>query len=1850
MASSGICYRVLQQLLMLLLLGVLISVPYAAHGKGIHVTVEASWNETSLLQEGCEWAGRNFGARAFYSCVEAVWGTHRTSADGAAAAPANSSSGVTARYSTQQAQYSAVREVVQTLLETQLADTPALFEMEMAARVYSPAVEAHYAAAVQALSEVATVASPVGDEEPNEPTSECPCGEPFAVIYTRAGVSDGSVHPYHVCSAAALKATLRTLTKDCQQSQCEHSNATGAEDPSSSFVFSSAQLTSVQDVSLPRLDYRYPSFAAASDVAVVVVLYGLLGSPVTRELHEAAVQAATQGEGGRPVASTSVAYFFRHLPVSPTRLCGAHSVAEAATWHADGQQAALLRVQWDVPLAVQGYGVTVDIKNREYKVLDEKAAAQQKAKEEAEGTNAAQSAGRNGASPPVDQADHVVGGFYVQRLKQRYPHLAMPLNELATVMEEEVGSSDMKVDFDVWELQSIGLAATQYIREVENSSRRLHVLHDVVNRFPMYAAALSRIAAQPDRYTVVQKTLASVRPRLPPGASALFVDGWRVEEKDLSLFGVLDALRADEVLSHHVKRVLTTRVVPRTDGEANEGPAAAGGGESSAVSAVRVEPAMLERVSSYVKHAARRAVDANGANSASDSAFAIPDSHVVWLNDVETEERFEGMSKQLKTFFTQTPGVIPFPRRNLLNYVFIWNPLLKSHLQMLTMIYRFNQQGLLARYGLLLLDPVWSPEITPEGGMTPAGSTVHSAGGGVPSFSHDVFAISALAYHLVASGQPERLLEVLMQLLQAAAAVPGKVGVIPSHTVQQVCHLAAKTMLEVRLDELMGSVDFVNHYHETQAMLRRFPMTSYPASLLNGVVFDPFGGQFNGELQYEVLRLRNWVASGALRDDMGNLYAAILQLRGAADHLQPALLRPPQTMLWSTTHALVAYVADAPYLYSPAYAFDVPSLTLLVTLPCRTTVATLRQLQTVLSALQACAEVTDENDPFYAVCRRLRASVVVCPAVATVTQGEDASSGHPAVYDPASVSDYVVVLLRQMIQRDVAETRRASTLQRYVTHLLKAVSISPTAPSQSHPRCNGTLCRAAVAAALAHDPLPADLQVHDSAVVDADYALRHRSGVHDFWAALEAAGPVSDVNVTLVTNGRVVRMDDTFTARDVLEAARQALPMTVAIEEAVLKVNFAEMDVVGAYGGSSNSSRFTPEEIDNAFYSGKIACLTSVFTHEVGRHEAAKSASSLMREEALFATPEDRKKLRAVLFTVNNTPTSSTSGGAATNDAAAPAAGSGEVLHEMTAVVDPSSRDAQLIVSLASYLMQTPLRLRLTVLLNPSMDVKFPIRDFYEYVASATLLFDASTGRVVAPAATFAQLPTTALLTLGVEEPPTWTVFSQEASEDLDNILLSRLPPGTLFVFAAYRMHSILVTGDTTDVHTGAPPDGLPLSLTPAPHTSSGAAYSRSTDTQVMANQHGYYQLQAAPGVWYLSVKPGPVAAAYCIETIGTRSLSSCADSKTDINFTQGQRIPIVVNSFSGRYLSLQVRHTPVSTRTAAGRGGQPGEEREEDVHDILQRMASAVTHKWPPPWSSRGAKPQPPVKPTLNIFSVASGHLYERFLRMMFYSVHKTSSDKYGANTTRIKFWVIENFLSPQFKRYIPLLAAELGFEVGFVTYRWPWWLPRQTEKQRKIWAYKILFLDVIFPLDVDRIIFVDADQTAQADLHELYNMDIGRSPVAMTPFCQTYRNEDTVRFRFWEHGFWVDHLKGKPYHISAIFLVDLRQFRAMLAGDRYRSTYANLAGDPNSLSNLDQDLPNYLQASIPIFSLPEQWLWCETWCSAKSKSRAKTIDLCNNPLTKMPKLDNAKMVIPGWEDLDNKLQNLSDSLMSLS
>jgi len=65
-----------------------------------------------------------------------------------------------------------------------------------------------------------------------------------------------------------------------------------------------------------------------------------------------------------------------------------------------------------------------------------------------------------------------------------------------------------------------------------------------------------------------------------------------------------------------------------------------------------------------------------------------------------------------------------------------------------------------------------------------------------------------------------------------------------------------------------------------------------------------------------------------------------------------------------------------------------------------------------------------------------------------------------------------------------------------------------------------------------------------------------------------------------------------------------------------------------------------------------------------------------------------------------------------------------------------------------------------------------------------------------------------------------------------------------------------------------------------------------------------------------------------------------------------------------------------------------------------------------------------------------------------------------------------------------------------------------------------------------------------------------------------------------------------------------------------------------------------------VPIKSLPQDWLWCETWCSKETLKTAKSIDLCNNPLTKEPKLSAARRIVTEWTDYDEEMNRLREQI----
>ncbi|CAG0894843.1 unnamed protein product [Darwinula stevensoni] len=633
----------------------------------------------------------------------------------------------------------------------------------------------------------------------------------------------------------------------------------------------------------------------------------------------------------------------------------------------------------------------------------------------------------------------------------------------------------------------------------------------------------------------------------------------------------------------------------------------------------------------------------------------------------------------------------------------------------------------------------------------------------------------------------------------------------------------------------------------------------------------------------------------------------------------------------------------------------------------------------------------------------------------------------------------------------------------------------------------------------------------------------------------------------------------------------------------------------------------------------------------------------------------------------------------------------GEPSYDIEVVLDPLSRGAQKLAPLLVVLLNV-VPARLSIIFNCVLQhSEIPLKSFYRLVLEAEPKF-AEDGGHVAPVGFFPSLPHSPILTMSLDCPENWLTEVVKSPYDLDNIQLEAVTSG---VYAEYELEYLLLEGHCFESPSGNPPRGLQLTLGPLGEDIA------TVDTIVMANL-GYLQLKANAGAWQLRIRQGR-----------SRDLFQISSHEGTDSPPGASEVHVLMGSLRSRVIKLRVAKLPgkenekllVEDDDQAESGfwgslSKPGwfplvvnaslpllGDLVDQVQVIARFLRESLVGG-----GKEGEGEEEKVE-TINIFSIASGHLYERFLRIMMLSVLKHTKSP-------VKFWFLKNVLSPTFKDFLPYMAKEYGFEYELVQYKWPRWLHQQTEKQRIIWGYKILFLDVLFPLDIKKIIFVDADQVVRTDMKELMDLPLNGAPYGYTPFCDSRTDMDG--FRFWKSGYWASHLMGRKYHISALYVVDLRQFRRLAAGDRLRGQYQGLSRDPNSLSNLDQDLPNNMMHSVAIKSLPQEWLWCETWCDDASKQYAKTIDLvsrphlldnvtivkigdgdeecqiyqegdllindhftfhyiwwnsgtsdgiispqCNNPKTKEAKLTAAMRIIPEWRDYDGEIKALMEKYL---
>ena len=428
----------------------------------------------------------------------------------------------------------------------------------------------------------------------------------------------------------------------------------------------------------------------------------------------------------------------------------------------------------------------------------------------------------------------------------------------------------------------------------------------------------------------------------------------------------------------------------------------------------------------------------------------------------------------------------------------------------------------------------------------------------------------------------------------------------------------------------------------------------------------------------------------------------------------------------------------------------------------------------------------------------------------------------------------------------------------------------------------------------------------------------------------------------------------------------------------------------------------------------------------------------------------------------------------------------------ITAVVDPASWSGQSVLPMLSEVRKN-MNVNLEILYTPKIATGLydsrtvPVDNLYKY---------SSGGEVV-----FSNIPDDVVLSASIHSASNLEPSRSSGRWDADNLQCIKDDDAKGVcedISIGYEVRNVVISGMFYESN-GRPGVGTQLVL----EDQFGGVVS---DTVVMRNL-GYWQLSAPRGGKYnITLKNNSWGSSVYEPFFHEVSLD---EWDSDYILIMGERKPEMENAKIGDYAQDR------STSEASGKEKEERDEYEEGSGDVAQSETAEAPPAEAPPHGnallrffmslfnrSRSAPAAsttpltdevPAAAPlassssadTINVFSLATGHLYERFLKIMMLSVTTKTSQP-------VKFWLLENYLSPAFKEEASQLAAEIGCQLEFVSYTWPSWLRQQVDRQRIIWGYKILFLDVLFPQSVNKIIFVDADQVLRGDLAELWNMDL--------------------------------------------------------------------------------------------------------------------------------------------------------------
>eukprot|EP00741_Cyanophora_paradoxa_P018418 tig00000204_g17782.t1 len=375
------------------------------------------------------------------------------------------------------------------------------------------------------------------------------------------------------------------------------------------------------DGSSPRLyehDHvlRPPGSGASTPL---VVLYGRLGSPALAPLYAAAAALAKQGKA---------IVVLRHF-----RDCSSSSPGQSV----------------GKPMALQGYGVEMAIKNMEYIAIDDANVTGKAVDMEAEG-----------ASSDADASSAVQEGvesYLFEALIKKKPSRRAAL----AALREEVASGAMASRrLTEKQLRELGIQAAQAVGSAEDP---LRLLRDVAWNAPLLAPVLYRLGVD----SAVRQEVAATGRSFRAGDSRLFLNGRELDADTTDPFKLLDAIREELAL---VRRLRPLRLAPKSlQRVMGAGVSAREGGAGGASSAIRVDHR---------------------------------DDSVLYLNDVENDKQYSRWPRSLSELLAPTwPGQFRQIRRNIYTAVFVVDLGTTDGAALVARLSRYIQNNAPVRFGVV---------------------------------------------------------------------------------------------------------------------------------------------------------------------------------------------------------------------------------------------------------------------------------------------------------------------------------------------------------------------------------------------------------------------------------------------------------------------------------------------------------------------------------------------------------------------------------------------------------------------------------------------------------------------------------------------------------------------------------------------------------------------------------------------------------------------------------------------------------------------------------------------------------------------------------------------------------------------------------------------------------------------------------------------------------------------------------------------------------------------------------------------------------------------------------------------